>query len=104
MREIDVLVLRNVVGMLVVLLHAPRVPFIAPKQLGAVESNQGRLILPSVGWCTGQSGAHRTVRCTPDTVRCPISFHNWRSRPLAAREPLAHRTCPVHTGQSGAFF
>jgi hypothetical protein len=39
--------------------------------------------------------AHRTVRCTPDTVRCPISFLNWRSRPLAAREPLAHRTCPV---------
>jgi hypothetical protein len=26
------------------------------------------------------------------------------SRPLAAREPLAHRTCPVHTGQSGAPF
>jgi hypothetical protein len=29
------------------------------------------------------------------TVRCPISFLNWRSRPLAAKEPLAHRTCPV---------
>jgi hypothetical protein len=36
------------------------VPFIAPRQLGAVESNLGRLILPSVNWCTGQSGAHRT--------------------------------------------
>ena len=37
------------------------VPFIAPRQLGAVESKSGRLILPSVDWCTGQSGAHRTV-------------------------------------------
>jgi hypothetical protein len=37
------------------------VPFIAPRQLGAVESNLGRLILPSVDWCTGQSGAHRTL-------------------------------------------
>jgi hypothetical protein len=37
------------------------VPFIAPRQLGAVESKSGRLILPSVNWCTGQSGAHRTV-------------------------------------------
>jgi hypothetical protein len=37
------------------------VPFIAPRQLGAVESNLGRLILPSVNWHTGQSGAHRTM-------------------------------------------
>jgi hypothetical protein len=37
------------------------VPFIAPRQLGAVESNLGRLILPSVDWRTGQSGAHRTL-------------------------------------------
>jgi hypothetical protein len=37
------------------------VPFIAPRQQGAVESILGRLILPSVDWCTGQSGAHRTV-------------------------------------------
>jgi hypothetical protein len=65
------------------------VPFIAPRQLGAVESNPGRQFLPSVDWCTGQSGAPPdTVRCrfiscsgatdrwrfgavgTPDTVRC----------------------------------
>jgi hypothetical protein len=37
------------------------VPFIAPRQLGAVESNQGRQFLPSVVWRTGQSGAHRTL-------------------------------------------
>jgi hypothetical protein len=40
------------------------VPFIAPRQLGAVESIPGRQFLPSVDWCTGQSGA------PPDTVRC----------------------------------
>ena len=37
------------------------VPFIAPRQLGAVESNSGRLILPSVIGRTRQSGAHRTL-------------------------------------------
>jgi hypothetical protein len=40
------------------------VPFIAPRQLGTVESNLGRQFLPSVTWRTGQSGA------PPDTVRC----------------------------------
>ena len=40
------------------------VPYIAPRQLGAVESNLGRQFLPSVAWRTGQSGA------PPDTVRC----------------------------------
>jgi hypothetical protein len=33
------------------------VPFIAPRQLGAVGDQHGRLNLPSVRWCTGQSGA-----------------------------------------------
>jgi hypothetical protein len=37
------------------------VPFIAPRQLGAVESKSGRPSLPSVVGCTGQSGAHRTL-------------------------------------------
>jgi hypothetical protein len=31
------------------------VPFIAPRQLGAVGGNQGRQYLPSVRWCTRQS-------------------------------------------------
>jgi hypothetical protein len=45
------------------------VPFIAPRQLGAVESIPGRQFLPSVAWRTGQSGA------PPDTVRCgSLSF------------------------------
>jgi hypothetical protein len=37
------------------------VPFIAPRQLGAVENTSGRLSLPSVVGRTGQSGAHRTL-------------------------------------------
>jgi hypothetical protein len=39
------------------------VPFIAPRQLGAVGDNLGRLILPSVGWRTGQSGAPPDNHC-----------------------------------------
>jgi hypothetical protein len=81
------------------------VPFIAPRQLGAVEGILGRQFLPSVGWRTEQFGAppdspcscpvrdllpflenptvavlrqwaHRTVSCAHWTVRCPC-------RPLA---------------------
>jgi hypothetical protein len=67
------------------------VPFIAPMQLGAVESNPGRQFLPSVDWHTGQSSAPPyIVRCgflsyssaadrwrfgavgAPDTVRCTL--------------------------------
>jgi hypothetical protein len=40
------------------------VPFIAPRQLGAVESISRRQFLPSIAWRTGQSGAPL------DTVRC----------------------------------
>jgi hypothetical protein len=93
------------------------VPFIAPRQLGAVESNLGRLILPSVDWRTGQSGARfpsingavdrwqpesrwRTghVRCTPDRPVPPSSRwlgHVSRADRAADRwpcRPLAHRT------------
>jgi hypothetical protein len=67
------------------------VPFISPRQLGAVGSPFGRQFLPSVGWRTGQSGAppgmnsarfisffdeanHRALGRlgTPDTVRCGL--------------------------------
>ena len=37
------------------------VPFIAPRQLGAVENKSGRPSLPFVVGRTGQSGAHRTL-------------------------------------------
>jgi hypothetical protein len=43
------------------------VPFIAPRQLGAVGGNFGRQILPSVGWRTGQSGAPPDSPCS-----CPV--------------------------------
>jgi hypothetical protein len=39
------------------------VPFIAPRQLGAVEDQQGRLFLPSVEWRTRQSGAPPDSHC-----------------------------------------
>jgi hypothetical protein len=102
------------------------VPFIAPRQLGAVESIPGRQFLPSVAWRTGQSGA------PPDTVRC--GFLSWfgeadrcRLRAVGVQDspvlpssrwlghvsradhaadrwpgrPLAHRTVWCTTGQSG---
>jgi hypothetical protein len=51
------------------------VPFIAPRQLGAVESIPGRQFLPSVAWRTGQSGA------PSDTVRCRfLSFFSEADR------------------------
>jgi hypothetical protein len=93
------------------------VPFIAPRQLGAVESNLGRQFLPSAVWRTGQSGARfpslngtvdrwqtwsrwRTghVRCTPDSPVPPSSRwlgHVSRADRAADRwpgRPLAHPT------------
>jgi hypothetical protein len=99
--------------------------FIVPRQLGAVEDQLGRPILPSVVGCTAQPGAppdsysslsgarfpfkSGTVdRCSsgpvgaPDTVRCtgdsPVPHADrwcWR--------PLAHRTVRCTTGWSGDF-
>jgi hypothetical protein len=95
------------------------VPFIAPRQIGAVECIPGRQFLPSIAWRTGQSGAPPdTVQCgslslfgeadrcslravgAPDTVRCtPDSLVPSSSRWLVPRvtrgfcgRPLAHRT------------
>jgi hypothetical protein len=110
-------VIKNAQGMLGVLLHAPRVPFIALRQLGAVESIPGRQFLPSVAWRTGQSGADflpylakptvgslgavgapDTVWCTPDSpVPLPERWLGHVSRADRAADrwpgrPLAHRT------------
>jgi hypothetical protein len=105
------------------------VPFIAPRQLGAVGDQQGRPKLPSVGWRTGQSGAPLDSHCRRSVL---ISFLFWRRRPLQIRgswrtgqsgapcrplsratrrsriarptvalAPLAHRTVRCTTGQSG---
>jgi hypothetical protein len=73
------------------------VPFIAPKQLGAVESIPGRQILPSVAWRTGQSGAPPdTVRCTPDSPVPPSD--RW----LGHVSHADRATDCWLTGQSGA--
>jgi hypothetical protein len=90
------------------------VPFIAPRQLGAVECIPGRQFLPSVAWCTGQSSAPPvTVRCT--TGHCLVHHRTlsgvdllpYLSKPtVGTREPLAHWTlsgahrtvqCPLPT-------
>jgi hypothetical protein len=44
------------------------VPFIAPRQLGAVGGQQGRLSFPSVGWRTGQSGVPPNSHCRQSGV------------------------------------
>ena len=80
------------VGCTCSLLEAPRGPFYRHR---GPKSRWKQTRKANLAFCRV---AHRTVRCTPDTVRCPISFLLWRSRPLAVLEPLAHRTCPVRTG------
>jgi hypothetical protein len=65
------------------------VPFIAPRQLGAVESNPGRQFLPFVGWRTGQSGVPPDTHCSLSGVDC---FPNLAQPTVEDLEPLAHRT------------
>jgi hypothetical protein len=71
------------------------VPFIAPRQLGVVGGQLGRPNLPSIGWCTGQSGAPPEVRVA---VRCAITFKIRRIRPLQLRAHWHTGHCSVHTG------
>jgi hypothetical protein len=65
------------------------VPFIAPRQLGAVGTQQGRKFLPSVGWRTRQSDAPPDSHCSmsgadllPFLAQPTIGSSGW----------LAHRT------------
>jgi hypothetical protein len=44
---------------------------------------------------------HRTVWCTPDSVRCPRGEQLWNLPASGIRSAIIHRTCPVHTGLSG---
>jgi hypothetical protein len=69
------------------------VPFIAPRQLGAVGSNPGRQFLPSVGWRTGQSCASPHRHCSVSGADC---FPKLARPTVEDLEPLAHRTvrCP----------
>jgi hypothetical protein len=72
------------------------VPFIAPRQLGAIESNSGRQSLPFIGWRTGQSGA-------PPDRHCSLSGADHLPKlaqpTVEDLEPLAQRTvrCPHQT-------
>jgi hypothetical protein len=103
------------------------VPFIAPRQLGVVESNPGRQFLPSVGWRTGQSSVPPDRHCSVSGADCfpklaqptvedlePLAHRTLSGapfRPLARPRvmhglrgrPLAHRTVQCTTGQSGEF-
>jgi hypothetical protein len=83
------------------------VPFIAPRQLGAVGGQQGRLSLPSIGWRTGQSGAPRDSHCS-----CPVRdlLPILAQTTVADSWQLAHRTlsgahrtvrCPLPTVGAG---
>jgi hypothetical protein len=65
------------------------VPFIAPRQLGAVESNPGRQFLPSVRWRTGQSGAPPDMHCSVSGADC---FPNLAQPTVEKLKPLAHHT------------
>jgi hypothetical protein len=65
------------------------VSFIGPRQLGAVGGQLGRPNLPSVGWCTGQSGAPPDSHCS-----CPVrDLLPYLAHPtVGSRGQLAHRT------------
>jgi hypothetical protein len=72
------------------------VPFIAPRQLGAIGDQQGRPSLPSVEWRTGQSGAPPDSHCRRSGVDL-LPF--LAQMTIAASGQLAHRTvrCPLPT-------
>jgi hypothetical protein len=96
------------------------VPFIAPRQLGAIESIPGRPFLPSVAWRTGQSGAdffpslvkptvgdseplaHRTLSGAHRTVRCPLLTVGSATRRARIMRPTVGLADCWLTGQSGA--
>jgi hypothetical protein len=108
------------------------VPFIAPRQLGAVGGIPGRQFLPSVGWRTGQSGAppdipsslssadrlpklaqptveeleplaHRTLSGAHRTVRCPHQTVGLATRHARIARPTVGAADRWLTGQSGEF-
>jgi hypothetical protein len=76
------------------------VPFIAPRQLGAIGGQQGSPNLPSVGWRTGQSGAPPDNHCS-----CPVRdlLPILAQTTVADLRQFAHRTvwCPLLTVGAG---
>jgi hypothetical protein len=103
------------------------VPFIAPRQLGAVGGIFGRLNLPSVGWRTGPPDspcscpvrdllpflahptiadsrqlAHRTLSGAHRTVRCPLPNVDAPTHHARIARPTVGVVDLWLTGQSGA--
>jgi hypothetical protein len=96
------------------------VSFIAPRQLGVVESISRRKFLPSVAWRTGQSGAdffpslakstvgaleplaHRTLSGAHRIVRCPLLTVGSATRRARIPRPTVSPADCWLTGQSGA--
>jgi hypothetical protein len=83
------------------------VAFIAPRQLGVVGGQQGGPKLPSVRWCTGQSGAPPDSHCRRSGADL---FPFLAQMTVAAPWQLAHRTlsgahrtvqCPLPTISTG---
>jgi hypothetical protein len=83
------------------------VPFIAPRQLGAVGGQQGRLSLPCIEWCTGQSGAPPDSHCRRSGADLLLFL---AQATFATPGQLAHRTlsgahrivrCPLPTVGAG---
>jgi hypothetical protein len=102
------------------------VPFIAPRQQGAVGDNLGRSSLPSIEWRTEQSGAPPdsycslsgarfpsksgtddrcssgpvgapdTVRCTPDSPVPPADRWSYHASPQISRPTVGSLDSPVH--------
>jgi hypothetical protein len=68
------------------------VPFITPRQLGAIGGQQGRLSLPYVRWRTRQSGAPSDNHCS-----CPVRdlLSILAQTTVADSWQLAHRTLSV---------
>jgi hypothetical protein len=96
------------------------VPFIAPRQLGAVGDKLGRPSLPSIEWRTEQSGAPPDRSCRRSGARSPSKFGIsdrcsfgligapdtiWRTPDIVQRTPdIFRRTLdsPVHQLTIGA--
>jgi hypothetical protein len=83
--------------------------FIAPRQLGAVGGQQGRLSLPSIRWHVGQSGAPPNSHCRrsgadllPILAQTTVA-DSWqlahRTLSDAPCRPLARATCRVKIAQ-----
>jgi hypothetical protein len=92
MRGIEVLVLSMLRECLVFSSMRLGVPFIALRQLGAVESIPGRQFLPSVAGRPGQSGAHPDSPVHHRTLSGADFFPSLAKPTVGDSEPLAHRT------------